>query len=93
MQAHSSAAWSDTAAHKSGFVTANGTRVHYLDWGGSGPVLILIHGGLDNATVSMIWRRPSPTGSASSPMICVGTAAPMRKGHSTPALAQKTSAA
>jgi pimeloyl-ACP methyl ester carboxylesterase len=43
--------WSDTAAHKSGFVTANGIRLHYLDWGGLGPVLILIHGGLDNAHI------------------------------------------
>ena len=44
-------AWSDSAAHKSGFVTANGIRLHYLDWGGLGPVLILIHGGLDNAHI------------------------------------------
>lgn len=51
MKAQSSAAWLDTAAHKSGFVTANGIRLHYLDWGGFGPVLILIHGGLDNAHV------------------------------------------
>jgi hypothetical protein len=49
MKTQSSAAWSDTAAHKSGFVTANGIRLHYLDWGGLGPALILIHGGLDNA--------------------------------------------
>jgi len=42
------ATWSDPAAHKSGFVTANGIRLHYLDWGGSGPALILVHGALDN---------------------------------------------
>src|SRR5258708_9395095 len=48
MKTQSSVAWSDTVAHKSGFVTANGIRLHYLDWGGLGPVLILIHGGLDN---------------------------------------------
>ncbi len=41
----------DTSPHKSGFVTANGIRLHDLDWGGSGPVLVLIHGGLDNAHV------------------------------------------
>jgi pimeloyl-ACP methyl ester carboxylesterase len=29
---------------KSSFVTANGVRLHYLDWGGSGPTLILVHG-------------------------------------------------
>jgi pimeloyl-ACP methyl ester carboxylesterase len=36
--------WSDAAPHKSGFVTANGIQLHYLDWGGSGAALILIHG-------------------------------------------------
>src|SRR5260370_4755124 len=51
MKTRSSVAWSDTVAHKSGFVTANGIRLHYLDWGGLGPALILIHGGLDNAHV------------------------------------------
>ena len=51
MKTASLAAWSDTVAHKSGFVTANGIRLHYLDWGGSGAVLILIHGGLDNAHI------------------------------------------
>ena len=40
--------WSDPAAHQRGFVTANGIRLNYLDWGGSGPVLILIHGYADN---------------------------------------------
>jgi non-heme chloroperoxidase len=51
MKTGTSVAWSDMAAHKSGFVTANGIRLHYLDWGGLGPVLILIHGGLDNAHI------------------------------------------
>jgi pimeloyl-ACP methyl ester carboxylesterase len=51
MKAQTSVAWSETAAHKSGFVIANGIRLHYLDWGGLGPVLILIHGGLDNAHI------------------------------------------
>jgi len=51
MKTQSSPAWSDTAAHESGFVTTNGVRLHYLDWGGLGPVLILIHGGLDNAHI------------------------------------------
>ena len=40
-----------STAHKSGFVTSNGIRLHYLDWGGLGPALILIHGGLDNAHI------------------------------------------
>lgn len=43
-----SATWSDPAAHKIGFITVNGVRLQYLDWGGSGPALILIHGALDN---------------------------------------------
>ena len=27
---------------------ANGVRLQYLDWGGAGPALIFIHGGMDN---------------------------------------------
>jgi pimeloyl-ACP methyl ester carboxylesterase len=40
--------WSDPSPHKVGFVTANGVRLNYLDWGGTGPALILIHGIGDN---------------------------------------------
>lgn len=43
--------WTDLSVHKSAFVTANGIRLHYLDWGGSGPALILIHGYGDNPHV------------------------------------------
>lgn len=42
------AAWTDPSPHTSGSVTANGVRLHYLDWGGTGPALILIHGFGDN---------------------------------------------
>ena len=42
------ATWSDPSPHKSAFVTANGVRLNYLDWGGSRPTLILIHGIGDN---------------------------------------------
>ena len=45
------ATWSDNSPHKSGFVTANGVRLNYLDWGGSSPALILIHGIGDNPHV------------------------------------------
>ena len=38
------ATWSDPSSHKSGFVTANGVRLHYLDWGGSGDTLLLLTG-------------------------------------------------
>jgi pimeloyl-ACP methyl ester carboxylesterase len=51
MKTQTSVAWLDRVPHKSGFVTANGIRLHYVDWGGFGPVLILIHGGLDNAHI------------------------------------------
>src|SRR5580700_10909616 len=51
MKTQSSTAFSNNVAHKSGFVCANGIRLHYLDWGGLGPVLILIHGGLDDAHI------------------------------------------
>jgi pimeloyl-ACP methyl ester carboxylesterase len=43
-----SAEWSDPAPHKEGFVTANGIRLEYLDWGGTGTTLIFIHGLGDN---------------------------------------------
>jgi non-heme chloroperoxidase len=34
----------DTSSHKSDFVNANGIRQHYLDWGGSGDVLLFLAG-------------------------------------------------
>ena len=36
--------WRDAAAHQERFVETNGVRLHVLDWGGTGPALILIHG-------------------------------------------------
>ena len=36
--------WEDPSPHTSHFVTVNGVRLHYLDWGGSGEPLVLIHG-------------------------------------------------
>ena len=38
------ASWSDRSPHNEAFVTVNGIRLQYLDWGGSGEALILIHG-------------------------------------------------
>ena len=32
----------DTSPHTSGFVNANGIRLHYLDWSGDGPVLVFL---------------------------------------------------
>jgi pimeloyl-ACP methyl ester carboxylesterase len=34
----------DTSPHRSDFVQVNGIRVHYLDWGGGGPVLLFLTG-------------------------------------------------
>jgi len=34
----------DKSPYKSDFVTANGIKLHYLDWGGSGPALLFIPG-------------------------------------------------
>lgn len=34
----------DRSPHKSDFVNANGIRLHYLDWGGSGRVLLFLPG-------------------------------------------------
>ena len=37
--------WVDTAKHKAGFITVQrGVRIHYLDFGGSGPPLLLLPG-------------------------------------------------
>lgn len=40
--------WSDPAAHKNVFANVNGIRLNYLDWGGSGPALVLLHGAGQN---------------------------------------------
>jgi pimeloyl-ACP methyl ester carboxylesterase len=45
------APWTDPSPHRQGFVTGNGARLDYLDWGGSGPPLILVHGNGQNAHV------------------------------------------
>ncbi len=38
-------AWiEDKSSHKSGFAMVNGFRLHYLDWGGRGAVLLLLAG-------------------------------------------------
>ncbi len=34
----------DTSSHKSDFLNVNGIRLHYLDWGGNGPVLLFLTG-------------------------------------------------
>jgi non-heme chloroperoxidase len=36
--------WTDRSPHKVGFITVNGVRLHYLDWGGSGGTLLFLTG-------------------------------------------------
>jgi pimeloyl-ACP methyl ester carboxylesterase len=36
--------WLDRSPHAQGFVSVNGVRLEYLDWGGKGPPLILLAG-------------------------------------------------
>jgi pimeloyl-ACP methyl ester carboxylesterase len=38
------AAWRDPSPHRSGFIAANGIRLHYLDWGGNGEAIVLLAG-------------------------------------------------
>jgi pimeloyl-ACP methyl ester carboxylesterase len=40
--------WTDPAPHTSKFASVNGIRMNYLDWGGSGTPLVLVHGFGDN---------------------------------------------
>ena len=42
------------------FVDVNGLRLHYLDWGGSGPLLVLVTAWTGTRTCSTTWRRTSP---------------------------------
>jgi pimeloyl-ACP methyl ester carboxylesterase len=42
------ASWTDPSPHRSDYITANGIRLNYLDWGGQGPVVILVHGLTDS---------------------------------------------
>ncbi len=36
--------YTDTSPHKSDFAQVNGIKLNYLDWGGDGPPLVMIHG-------------------------------------------------
>lgn len=37
--------WEDRSPHEEGSVHLNGVRIDYLDWGGSGPAILLVPGG------------------------------------------------
>jgi len=43
--------WEDKSPHKIGFITVNGMRLHYLDWGGLGGTLLLLTGMGDTAHI------------------------------------------
>jgi pimeloyl-ACP methyl ester carboxylesterase len=36
--------WKDLSPHRSEFVHVSGVRLNYLDWGGDGPPVMMIHG-------------------------------------------------
>lgn len=41
--------WRDASPHKEGIVTVNGEQIAYLDWGGSGRVMLFLNGWSDTA--------------------------------------------
>lgn len=43
--------WVDKSPHKSGFLTVNKVRLHYLDWGGTGETILFLHGLGDTAHI------------------------------------------
>ena len=43
--------WQDLSPHQSGFVRANGIRLHFLDWRGEGEPVLLLHGLGDTAHI------------------------------------------
>ncbi len=43
--------WTDKSPHQVGFITVNGVRLHYLNWGGSGGALLLLTGMGDTAHI------------------------------------------
>src|SRR3954463_9561974 len=45
------AEWRDPSPHRVAFLTINGARLHLLDWGRRGELLLLIHGWGSNAHV------------------------------------------
>ena len=51
LAAHAQPAWHDESPHRAHYLRVNGARLHYLDWGGRGPLLLLIHGWGSNAHV------------------------------------------
>jgi pimeloyl-ACP methyl ester carboxylesterase len=44
LQLHAQSDGADQSSHKSGLVAVNDVKLHYLDWGGKGDTLLLLHG-------------------------------------------------
>lgn len=44
LRAQAADPWQDASPHRSGLVEANGVRLHYLDWGGSGDAMVFLAG-------------------------------------------------
>lgn len=40
--------YTDASPHQSAFAKVNGVSLNYLDWGGDGPALMMVHG-IDDA--------------------------------------------
>src|SRR6266508_315876 len=47
----------DTSPYKSDFVDVNGINLHYLDWGGDGPVLLFLTGMGSSAYIFSIFAQ------------------------------------
>ena len=43
--------WTDKSPHETEFITANGIKLHYLDWGGKGETILFLHGLGDTAHI------------------------------------------
>ena len=46
-QVNAQSNWTDKSPHKTDFITVNGVRLHYLDWGGKGDAILFLHGSGD----------------------------------------------
>src|SRR5439155_10147246 len=51
LQIHAQSDQSDKSPHKTEFITVNGVKLHYLDWGGAGETLLFLHGMGDTAHI------------------------------------------
>jgi pimeloyl-ACP methyl ester carboxylesterase len=44
LQLRAQSSWTDRSPHKSEFITVNNVKLQYLDWGGRGETMLLLHG-------------------------------------------------